>query len=347
MEKVNMKKCKVFLTSAMLIAAFAGANAVYANDQAVVQGSKVVITKSVELNDDKVLMPNTSFKFTVEPDNTAHGTKDKLEVRPGVELTGKEFKVDYTNTDKSATKDKTVEVDFSKVEFTKVGIYRYNVAEVKGQTKGVTYDETKYQLDVYVYYDEVVGKNIAKYVVPSEKDSTKKKPIQFNNKLKTTSLTVKKTVTGNAGERDREFDFTLELIPNAEFEKGKKVTFTKKGKDNTKTDVVATIGEATTFKLKDGESLTLDKLPVGISYKVREAEVAGYKTTAQLKDGDSTEAYNLGDDHVSDETPDVIEVTNNKEGIIPTGVVNTIAPFAALAIVAIGGSLYFVKRKKA
>lgn len=342
-----MKKCKVFLTSAMLVAAVAGANTVRADD-AVVKGATVTIKKTVDLTDDKILMPNTSFKFTVESDKTATGTKDNLEVRPGVELNGKEFKVDYTNGDKPGTKDKTTTVNFANVEFPKAGIYRYSVAEVKGQTKGVTYDETKYQLDVYVFYDEGAGKNIAKYVVPSEKGSIEKKPIQFNNELKTTSLTVNKIVTGNAGDRNRDFDFTLELIPNAEFKEGKTVTFTKKGKDQTETDVVATIGKETKFTLKNGESLTLDKLPIGISYKVNETKVDGYTTTAQLQEATKTATeYKLDAERKSGDTADIITVTNNKEGIIPTGVVNTIAPFAALAIVAIGGSLYFVKRKKA
>lgn len=76
-----MKKCKVFLTSAMLVAAVAGANTVRADD-AVVKGATVTIKKTVDLTDDKILMPNTSFKFTVESDKTATGTKDNLEVRP-------------------------------------------------------------------------------------------------------------------------------------------------------------------------------------------------------------------------------------------------------------------------
>ncbi|MBM6539919.1 fibronectin-binding protein [Streptococcus dysgalactiae subsp. equisimilis] len=341
-----MKKCKVFLTSAMLIAAVAGANTVRADD-AVVKGATVTIKKTVDLTDDKILMPKTSFNFTVEPDESARGTKDNLDVKPGIPVTGQNLKVDYINGDKPGTKDKTTTVDFANVEFPKAGIYRYIVKETDNKIPGITYDVKEYEVDVYAY-DNGNGKIVANYVVSHEKGKEAKEPIQFNNKLKTTSLTVKKTVTGNAGERDREFDFTLELIPNAEFEKGKTVTFTKKGKDNTKTDVVATIGEATTFKLKDGESLTLDKLPVGISYKVDETKVEGYTTSAKLTDGDkAAAAYTLGTEQKSDETADVIDVTNNKEGIIPTGVVNTIAPFAALAIVAIGGSLYFVKRKKA
>ncbi|WP_347094290.1 QVPTGV class sortase B protein-sorting domain-containing protein [Streptococcus dysgalactiae] len=341
-----MKKCKVFLTSAMLVAAVTGANTVRAAEP-VPEGSTVTITKSVNLTDEKTLMPNTSFNFTVESDKTATGTKDNLEVQPGVELTGKEFKVDYTNGDKPETKNKKTTVDFANVEFPKAGIYRYVVKETEGKTLGVTYDKKEYVLDVYVYNGEN-GKFVAKYVVSHDKAKDAKEPIQFNNELKTTSLTVNKIVTGNAGDRNRDFDFTLELIPNAEFKEGKTVTFTKKGKDQTETDVVATIGKETKFTLKNGESLTLDKLPIGISYKVNETKVDGYTTTAQLQEATKTATeYKLDAERKSDDTADIITVTNNKEGIIPTGVVNTIAPFAALAIVAIGGSLYFVKRKKA
>lgn len=345
MEKVNMKKCKVLLTSAMLIAAFAGANAVHA-DEPVSKGSTVEIKKTVDLTDDKVLMPKTSFNFTVEPDKTATGTKDNLDVKPGIQVTGQNLKVDYTNTDKPGNKTKTTTVDFANVEFPKAGIYRYVVKETDNKIPGITYDVQEYEVDVYAY-DNGKGKFVANYVVSHKKGNEAKEPIQFNNKLKTTSLTVKKTVTGNAGERDRDFNFTLELIPNAEFEKGQTVTFTKKGKDKPETSIEAKIGEVTQFTLKNGESLTLDKFPVGISYKVDETKVEGYTTSAKLTDGDkAAAAYTLGTEQKSDETADVIDVTNNKEGIIPTGVVNTIAPFAALAIVAIGGSLYFVKRKK-
>ncbi|MFA1310813.1 hypothetical protein BBG06_08025 [Streptococcus dysgalactiae subsp. equisimilis] len=342
-----MKKYKALLASSIVIAAFAAANTARAAEP-VPEGSTVEIKKTVDLTDDKVLMPKTSFNFTVEPDNTAKGTKDNLTIYPGKTLLGQVIKVEYTNDDKINNKEKKVQVDFTDVKFDKPGIYRYLVKEADGNTPGIIYDKKEYTIDVYVLNGEN-GQLVAKYVVSHDKDNKDaKKPIQFNNKLKTTSLTVKKIVTGNAGDRDHEFEFTLELIPNAEFEKGKTLTFTKQGKDNTKTDVVATIGEPTKFKLKDGESLTLDKLPIGISYKINETDAKGYIASAQLTEvGKGAVEYNLGDEKESDNTADTIEVTNNKEGIIPTGVVNTIAPFAALAIVAIGGSLYFVKRKKA
>ncbi|MGQ4038800.1 QVPTGV class sortase B protein-sorting domain-containing protein [Streptococcus dysgalactiae] len=341
-----MKNYKVLLTSAMLAAAVAGASAVHA-DNPVPKRTIVEIKKTVDLTDAKILMPKTSFNFTVEPDQSARGTKDNLDVKPGIPVTGQNLKVDYTNGDKPGTKDKTTTVDFANVEFPKAGIYRYIVKETKGNTPGVTYDGKTYVVDVYAY-DGDNGKPVATYVVSHEQGKTAKEPIAFNNQLKTTSLTVKKIVAGNAGERDRDFIFTLELTANDQFEAGQKVTFIKHDKDKKDTPVEVTIGEATSFNLKDGESVVLDKLPIGISYKVNETKVEGYTTSAKLTDGDKVATeYVLGNEYTSDETADVIDVTNTKEGIIPTGVVNTIAPFAALAIVAIGGSLYFVKRKKA
>lgn len=347
-----MKKYKALLASSMVIATFVAANAVSARvegfDAEVYKGAKMTITKTVDLADDETLMPKTSFDFVVAPvKEGTGGQKDGLTVYPGKPLANSNFKVDYDNSVKSARRNKTVDVDFAGVEFDRPGIYLYSVTENQGNTKGVIYDDTTYIVSVYVL-DNGAGKYVASYVVPTEKDSTAKKPIQFNNKLKTTSLTVEKKVTGNAGDRNLDFNFTLELLENAEFKKGQQVTLIKYDRQKASTRLTATIGQEITFELKDGESIRLDKLPVGIRYKVIETDPKGYTASAQLTEvGESAVKYNLGDEKESDNTADTIVVTNTKDGVIPTGVVNTIAPFAALAIVAIGGSLYFVKRKKA
>lgn len=105
MEKINMKNYKVLLTSAMLAAAVAGASAVHA-DNPVPKRTIVEIKKTVDLTDAKILMPKTSFNFTVEPDQSARGTKDNLDVKPGIPVTGQNLKVDYTNGDKPEQKIK-------------------------------------------------------------------------------------------------------------------------------------------------------------------------------------------------------------------------------------------------
>lgn len=98
----------------------------------------------------------------------------------------------------------------------------------------------------------------------------------------TGSLTVSKTVAGNAGETNKDFNFT--------------VTLDDKTISGTFGDMTFDKGEAT-FTLKHGESKTASNLPEGIGYEVTEANTDGYTTTATddkgtiAKDGTATAAF--------------------------------------------------------
>lgn len=78
-------------------------------------------------------------------------------------------------------------------------------------------------------------------------------------------LTVSKTVSGNAGKKDKDFNFTVALSDK---------TITGQFGEMTFTNGVAS------FTLKHGESKTASKLPVGITYEVteKEANQDGYIT---------------------------------------------------------------------
>ncbi|CCG27607.1 Fibronectin-binding protein [Streptococcus pyogenes NS88.2] len=151
-------------------------------------------------------------------------------------------------------------------------------------------------------------------------------------------------MTGNTGELKKDFNFTLTINPNDNFVAGQVIKLEKGG---IKADVK--IGEPYKFALKNGEKVTLSKLPVGITYSIIEDDAGkdGYKTTAILKDGEQSSTYELGKNQKTDESADEIVVTNNRDTQVPTGVVGTLAPFAVLSIVAIGGVIYITKRKKA
>lgn len=98
----------------------------------------------------------------------------------------------------------------------------------------------------------------------------------------TGSLTVSKTVAGNAGETNKDFHFT--------------VTLNDKTISETFGDMTFTNGVAT-FTLKHGASKTASNLPEGIGYEVTEANTDGYTTTATgdkgtiAKDGTATAAF--------------------------------------------------------
>lgn len=344
-----MKKYKLLFATTILAAALgtvAMSQSIKAETAGVSSGSTLVVRKTFpSYTDDKVLMPKADYSFIVEADNNAQGkTKDGLEIKPGV-IDGltKTQTIHYGNSDKTTAKEKSVNFDFANVTFPGVGVYRYTVSEVNGNKVGITYDSQQWTVDVYVINREGGGFE-AKYIVSTEVGQSDKKPVLFKNSFDTTSLKIEKKVTGNTGEHQRSFSFTLLLTPNESFEKGQVVNILQGGE--TKKVV---IGEEYSFTLKDKESVTLSQLPIGIEYKVTEEDVTkdGYKTSATLKDGDVTGGYNLGDSKTTDKSADEIVVTNTREAQIPTGVVGTLAPFAVLSIVAIGGVVYITKRKKA
>nr|WP_282917576.1 QVPTGV class sortase B protein-sorting domain-containing protein [Streptococcus canis] len=344
MRKHNLLFATAILATALGTAAFS--QTVNAETVGVIDGSTLIVKKTFpSYTDDNVLMPKTNYSFTVEPDDNAKGkTKDGLDIKPGV-IDGlvNTQTIHYSNFDKTTAKEKSVNFEFANVKFPGVGVYRYTVAEVNGNKAGITYDSQKWTVDVYVVNKEDGGFE-AKYIVSTEVGQSDKKPVLFKNSFDTTSLKIEKQVTGNTGERQRAFSFTLSLKPNESFEKGQVVNILQGGETKK-----VTIGEEYRFTLKDKESVTLSQLPVGIEYKVTEEDVTkdGYKTSATLKDGDVTNGYNLGESKITDKSADEIVVTNTRETQVPTGVVGTLAPFAALSIVAIGGVIYITKRKKA
>ncbi|HER7207476.1 TPA: QVPTGV class sortase B protein-sorting domain-containing protein [Streptococcus pyogenes] len=342
-----MKKNKLLLATAILATALGTASLnqnVKAKTAGVVTGKTLPITKSMIYTDNEILMPKTTFTFTIEPDTTASGkTKDGLEIKSG-ETTGLTTKaiVSYDNTDKESAKNKTSNFNFETVTFSGIGIYRYTVSEQNDGIEGIQYDGKKWTVDVYVGNKEGGGFE-PKYVVSKEVNSDVKKPIRFENSFKTTSLKIEKQVTGNTGELQKDFNFTLILEASALYEKGQVVKIIQDGQTK---DVV--IGQEYKFTLHDHQSIMLAKLPIGISYKLTEDKADGYTTTATLKEGEiDAKEYVLGNLQKTDESADEIVVTNKRDTQVPTGVVGTLAPFAVLSIVAISGVIYITKRKKA
>lgn len=336
-----------------MILTFGTWNAVKAEESnpGVSTGAQLEIKKTFQsYMDEAVLMPKATFTFDVKPvdvtgeeKNTASG----LKIQKGIAGVASQT-IQYDNTVKPKDKEKSVKLDFSKVKFSNVGIYRYEVSEKNDAISGIQYDSKTWVVDVYVVNED--NKFTPKYIVSKETTDSNKKPIVFNNELKTTSLTIKKEVTGNSGDKTSGFNFTLLLKENTQFEKGQKVKATIKKSGAKEESVEVTIGTKYDFTLKDSEELVLDKLPIGITYQVDETDKnkEQYKTSAKItEDSKKAKDYTLDTEKITDTTADIITVTNNRDLTIPTGVVGTLAPFVALSIVAIGGVLYITKRKKA
>lgn len=225
-------------------------------------------------------------------------------------------------TSEGVTKPITVNLP----EYDRVGIYEYTLKEVKGNTAGVGYYDAAMKLVVTVVNGENGLERVA--AVHTELAQGADKSDTFENTYSAGTLTVKKTVTGNLGDKNKEFDFT--------------VTFAApQGKDWTPAIGLpegATMVEdnpmSYTFKLKHDGTATFGNLPAGVTYIVTEAEVQGYTTTSAGDEGTIVAGLNE------------VTFTNDKHGEIPTGVTTENLPYVLLiGFVVLAGAALLIKRK--
>lgn len=226
-------------------------------------------------------------------------------------------------TSEGVTKPITVSLP----NYDRVGIYEYTLKEVKGNTAGVGYYDAAMKLVVTVVNGENGLERVA--AVHTELAQGADKSDTFENTYSAGTLTVKKTVTGNLGDKNKEFDFT--------------VTFAApEGKDWTPAITLPTGAGMVednpmsyTFKLKHDGTATFGNLPAGVTYTVTETPVDGYTTTIS-NDGKGTIVAGLNE----------VTFTNDKHGEIPTGVTTENLPYVLLiGFVVLAGAALLIKRK--
>lgn len=150
------------------------------------------------------------------------------------------------------------------------------------------------------------------------------------------NLTITKTVTGNMGNRAKDFTFTLtvaDVLPTAEFE------WAKNG-------VVQTVKlhSGDSFTLKHGESVTI-VLPLDTDITIAENNDY-YKTSFKLGDAAAEDITSKTFRLTGDAT---LAVTNTRDSTIPTGIFDTsVTPYAVtlVVIVVAFATVMIIKKKK-
>ncbi|HEQ3719408.1 pilus ancillary protein 1 [Streptococcus pyogenes] len=122
----------------------------------------------------------------------------------------------------------------------------------------------------------------------------------------THSLTVKKTVVGELGDKTKGFQFELELKDKT----GQPIVNTLKTNNQ---DSVAKDGKYS-FNLKHGDTIRIEGLPTGYSYTLKETEAKDYIVTVDNKV--SQEAQSVGKDITEDKK---VTFENRKDLVPPTG----------------------------
>ena len=164
------------------------------------------------------------------------------------------------------------------------------------------------------------------------------------------SMTIHKKVTGAFGERTKDFTFSVTLTDAN--------NLTVRGVNHSFSNP-ATTGALTNFKLKHGEYVTLEEIPIGTTITITETGAKDYDTSATNYKVDSNKKFIY--EVVADEngnavlrskdnkqtvTGNAITVENNFDGTPDTGVLLDTLPYLILLAVAVAGGVLVVVRKR-
>ena len=355
----------------MATAALAGAMVLSMNGMSAFAAvTEFNLTKEVK-TDGNTHAPNTAFIFTIENGGAGNVTDNEgvsKVVYAGVD-NGLSFKdgknsITFTPGDTVAatyTGTGTITVaENVKETFKQPGIYHYVLKETAGAYDGITYDSTEKHIYVYVV-NEDTDLIVDAVTVADGKDGTeqafgtegKSGNLKFTNIYGdgTTpdddvhDFIIKKTVTGNQGNKNKEFEFTV-TIDGDDTDKDGAERYKVEMKDKNG-EVIETTpkfeyltdGIEQDFKLKDGETLHIYGLSENDEYTVTEADYSTEGYTTSVKDKNAK--GKLEADGV------VVEFINDKNVGPATGVAMTFAPYVLLVAAAGGlGAVVLGKKKR-
>lgn len=335
------------------VAAPAWAEGQSTDPQLSVTGGRVTITSKLTM-DKYAVEPNANFKYTIAPAEASELTNTGMPATAGVEgaVSLSPSSVNYSaeglssedNADgvtKTITAQMSVSIDT--LRFAAPGIYRYKITQMPPELDGLNVTYKELFLDVYVENGDsgLVANGCTLSAAAESGDKTS----GFENQYVTHKLTITKGVAGNQGDKNKHFDFTV-TIKGADGEAYKYTTV----KDGTTTpnEIKAESGTAIRVSLKNGESVIFYGLSSADEFTVTETDYRsdGYKTSYKIgNDTSSTEGNSTAKEAIGTSDTTVI-FTNTKDATVPTDVIRTVAPYAAIvAFAAVMGVVFFRPRR--
>lgn len=247
---------------------------------------------------------------------------------------------------------KRVTVPLSEIDWPSVGIYTYDVNQTAGSTADVSYDNKTLKMKVTVALDENAGDD-AKYYVAfvtttiadgNDDGTTDVKSGSFENTYSAGSLAVTKNVTGNMGDRNKEFNVTVTFTAP----EGKTVRSTIGYTDNGEGKTIAPEAwsgntASASITLKHDETVTFTNIPYGVNYKVVETDYSGegYGTSYSVENVNT-------DGAVVDSINETVTITNSKDATVDTGIMLDSLPYVLLLTVCVVCMVaFFVKKRSA
>lgn len=257
----------------------------------------------------------------------------------------------------SAPVTQPVAVAVTADSYQSMGYYYYEFREKAGNTAGVTYAADTCAVRVAVVNDDSGALKIDSvrlYKVNAD-GSLGDKAENVTNVYAAGSLSVTKTVSGNMGDRNREFDVTVTFTAPAGTEIHAPIVIsTSAGITGNPTEAVinaAKTGATASVKVKDGTTVVFSNIPKGVAYQVTETQAEGYQTpkyngaeSVGGKNGTITDtAAGTGTVGMAQS----VEIENKRETTIDTGIFLSNLPYVlVLAGIAAAALLFFAGKKR-
>lgn len=291
----------------------------------------VVIKKNYELANEGTFSPAETFSFDIEADNVTDASDDITPENMPMPTIGT---VSYLRGEAgSTTKTKEIKIDLP--EYDSVGVYTYIIHEAAGNSAGVTYYGDAILLRVTVIEQDGRLRIAAVHTEDPESTGEGKKD-DFDNLYSAGELEVHKDVEGIMGNKDKYFEFRVQLTgeEGKTYQDSYAITGGSYGANPTSIEIKP--GETTeaTFYLKDDDTIHIENLPYGVEYKVSETPVADYVTTETGTEGEVDAAVEQAN------------FTNTKGGTVDAGVVLDSAPYLFTLTGAAGVGLLLTLRRR-
>lgn len=333
------KKLLALLLAILMVAMSAVAMAATKNQTTLSDITKIYTT-------DTVLPVETlTFTATAQSAVKADGTSVTADIGAPT-LTGS-IATSAMTADTTVTGKYTATVSISSsATWPFAGTYTYSVTEDAGNIQGVTYADNSIAFKVLVGYAVVDGKpsqtleaqDIQLVAVNGKKEGS------FTNAYNSGSVTVTKTVSGNAASTTDTFnvDVTFTVADGNVFDAN--VAVLKDGEtlvqslNDAKTQITASI------TVKHGDEITLSNIPVGTTVTVAENDPK--VNTANSTDATKYTATYNGNGAVVSSAAQTIAITNTRTSSIDTGVTTDSMPYILLmAFVAILAVAFVAKKR--
>lgn len=373
--KLNKKVLSVGLALAMVMGmttgAMADATPTRPDTTTLVTSDGTVTIQNTMHIDKNLTVPNVSYDYAttyIAYNNDTSKITEKTVTVPGQKT------ITFSSTDTVSDNNtvvKSVLLDLTKATagYPSAGKYTFEIVETRNET-GISgtiehTDTQKYEVAVYVENKTADDGTMDRYVkgitIYNEDTKLKVNGVIFDETYsKNDSLIVTKTVSGAMADLTKEFEYTVSFtsIPKTA-PAGNTITYspaTKVTRDSAGNYI---------FKLKTGESVSFDNVPVGTTYTITEKQDRDFTGALDITYADGTkEATATAAKGVNITATDKLikekktgttgtneaKFTNTFEDITITGVVTNNLPFIMMILVAgasiLGFALISIKRRR-